>query len=702
VPTSASPKDLFDFGNRAKDLVGPVEITREGIEGNVCDGTGVSPPEPDDGKVCDGTNCSKGGVCVDYRASAGDHIAIGGIESSEELHAVLLDEILVERDVNGDGDEEDQVLTVRDRPSGALLPIGDSPECIYPPGCPGDGSCPRADGRAVVMLPIDGHEFPALGLGEDVIAFVEDCQAQYPAPAPCTGDVLRIYCKTTCPGNPPQPWLEEITSGDLIPAQDQVIDDWVLQVSESGKVFFRDSCKSLHVLDGHGGPGTVPQSVAPASLVATAEENAAFVWFEPPSPVPGCPAAGPSQDLNGIVHLWSGGSGSGENLGCAATELDMSPEWIAALVPEPKSTADPMRSVPQCPGPRGQGDFNGDGDCDDDVVFVTEIGGGQTRPCEDPSWRNLQQAGRDLGVSESVVAYLRPQDGDLMQIYFAGAGTFADLDQQAEGYVLGARIKQKGKRGKCHVLAFHTSEETQGENLNDAGGDADTDDKVLQIFDLVTGENHPASSLRNTGQSVRECDWMICDPRQPYRIEERLLRFVSYECDQGGPITSGCPLQPGQSLMSTTSGTDLLGDGDADDLVMQVLDVCQPQVFFAGWEADGTPLPAEEPLSLMSLRADRHIESVVLAGRCIEDLRRPCIPDAMKDYERCPSGSWCKVSEPERGLLSFLRRFGAEEEGTCHRDQGVCFGSEDCPAGLECQLDNTKVYFHADDRRQRQ
>jgi hypothetical protein len=54
----------------------------------------------------------------------------------------------------------------------------------------------------------------------------------------------------------------------------------------------------------------------------------------------------------------------------------------------------------------------------------------------------------------------------------------------------------------------------------------------------------------------------------PYRVAGNQVRFLTRECDQGGSVTAGC----------AGGGTDLNGDGDAGDLVVQVLDVCERRV----------------------------------------------------------------------------------------------------------------------------
>src|SRR5262249_42538314 len=90
-------------------------------------------------------------------------------------------------------------------------------------------------------------------------------------------------------------------------------------------------------------------------------------------------------------------------------------------------------------------------------------------------------------------------------------------------------------------------------------GDDDSDDDVLQVYDAKSG------LLINTEQAVTPCRLEACDPSIPYQVLDHTVRFLTYECDQGGPVTNGCP----------TGGTDLNGDGDAADLVLQVFNVAR-------------------------------------------------------------------------------------------------------------------------------
>ena len=86
-----------------------------------------------------------------------------------------------------------------------------------------------------------------------------------------------------------------------------------------------------------------------------------------------------------MVHLSRAGAPA-ENLGCAASAVSLSTDWVAALVSE----AD-----------QGGSDLNGDGDTLDDVVEVHRVTDGPGA-CSAPTWRNLGQAAESVDVSGSA------------------------------------------------------------------------------------------------------------------------------------------------------------------------------------------------------------------------------------------------------------------------------------------------------------
>ena len=279
----------------------------------------------------------------------------------------------------------------------------------------------------------------------------------------------------------------------------------------------------LRVFDIASDPSQV-LTLCPADKVVVTDGMAAFLRPEAAGVARGCPA-GPhgDADLNGdgdvtdeVVHFWNGPGAAPENLGVAATEIALSSSWLAALVqlPVPPGTVGPAPTELQ-------------------VLRLNPRG----------SWKRVAPAAPDrVEVSGSSVAFLSPER--VLQIYDADTGDLKDVGEEAEDFVLGERL-----------VAFRTSEAAHGRDLN---GDHDTADDVLQIYDLQK------SLLINTAQAVTPCPLEACDPRLPYQVLNDTVTFLTFECDQGGPLKdAGC----------ATGGTDLDGNGDADELVLQTFNV---------------------------------------------------------------------------------------------------------------------------------
>src|SRR5262249_28073244 len=150
-----------------------------------------------------------------------------------------------------------------------------------------------------------------------------------------------------------------------------------------------------------------------------------------------------------------------------------------------------------------------------------------------------------------VVAFLKPAAlHHVLELYAPATGTLVPTGQAAEGLVCNERI-----------VAFRTSEAAQGLSLN-GPPDGDQADDVLQTYDLSRPQrlatSHPADCVGNSHQAVRACPFEACDPRLPYRVKGDAVKFLTFECDQGGVVTTSCP----------GGGTDLNGDGDAGDLII--------------------------------------------------------------------------------------------------------------------------------------
>jgi Tol biopolymer transport system component len=370
----------------------------------------------------------------------------------------------------------------------------------------------------------------------------------------------------------------------------------------------------LMTLDANGMTGpTQTTQLCPADQVAVADGKAAFLRPEASGPATNCPsgtAVGSGVDLNNdgdandeVVHFWDGNTV--QNLGRAATVVKLSSTHIAALISEAGDGAI----------------YNNDGDKDDTVV--------QVRKLDANAWTNLGQAADSLDLNGTTVAVITPEaaqgpasindDGDtldrVLQVADANKGKIVlgkdttPRAMAAEEFVLGDRADTAC--GPRQLVAFRTSEQAEGRNLNGTSNgksttDVDMNDFVLQVYDVVTG------TLFNTGQAVTPCTLEACDPRQPYRVSGSRVTFLTYEPDQG-------------------VNQDLSGEGNLTDLVLQVYDVCGDHV---------TPIGRVDPKSKAQPPLDEPDKShafVAPAGRC--DLGVTCDPNGLPS---CGDGAFCE------------------------------------------------------------
>lgn len=437
---------------------------------------------------------------------------------------------------------------------------------------------------------------------------------------------------------------------DTVLFEDGALDDDVLEVFDLGTSEITTLC--------------------PASEVATHDGAAVFLM---PEFGAGPPTSCPSGSLNGdadlddeIVLLWSGG-GTPVSLGIGARAVSLSGTLVGALVGEVEN----------------DGDRNGDADDDDAVALVHPVGGapGTWLPAgEAPAADTILVAG-------SFLVLLTPEDaqgdgplngdGDtsdrVLQV-MDDAGQITDLGrlggerQAAEEFVVGERTGCLDG-SEVHLVAFRTSEAAQGNgSLN---GDADADDDVLQVLDLVSGLVLP------TEQAVTPCTFEVCDPRRPYKIEGSTLRFLTLEADQGGQ--------------------DLDGDGSADDLVVQEIDFCAPtaQANRGSYGAvDLDERGASDPLE--TREASLVIDSP--AGRCsVSEGGLPLTCDPAAGSDPCPAlraGTFCNPATHTCSLrVPGSCRVGASDcpgdsscrVGVCAPAPRACDGASNCRVGETCQ-----------------
>jgi hypothetical protein len=179
-------------------------------------------------------------------------------------------------------------------------------------------------------------------------------------------------------------------------------------------------------------------------------------------------------------------------------------------------------------------DLNGDGDALDFAFQVLTLGSGAiTGVGIDAS--GALACGGDLfafGVGEHAQGNA-DINGDLdtfdfvLHVYDAGTSTLTSVGLPVASVVASPSL-----------VAFAVPELSQGLGGTDLNGDGDTDDRVLHVFDPVT------AATTNVGQEAGSASNII--------VVGTTVAFVTSEAAQGG--------------------TDLNGDGDAGDTVLQVYD----------------------------------------------------------------------------------------------------------------------------------
>jgi Tol biopolymer transport system component len=243
-------------------------------------------------------------------------------------------------------------------------------------------------------------------------------------------------------------------------------------------------------------------------------------------------------------------------------------------------------------------DLSGDGDVNDTVLEVLDASGPPATP--------IPIAPADeVAVANGVAAFLRPEsagapgfpDGidlngngtttDKLLYTWSqatglqnwGFGVAASAVRISDNYVAALRTDNafpiwfaldggsSGSSGEvadtiqmCGSSVMVWIAREAGSNT-DFNGDGDKTDRVLWVWDVSSG----SSAFANVGQAAED---FVCSAN--------LVAFRTHECAQGGSVKKGCP----------GGGTDLNGDGDAADDVMQVYDISRPECLLPGFPAD--------------------------------------------------------------------------------------------------------------------
>ncbi len=394
----------------------------------------------------------------------------------------------------------------------------------------------------------------------------------------------------------------------------------------------------------------------------------------------------PGSILNGdgdiddrVVHFYPGrvgGSGTSgsvtnpvQSLGLSGRDLALSRDVLVVLVSEDDE---------------GQQILNADGDDDDAVVYVCDRAGGL------PTCVNTERAGIDLilvgGVPDLGPDGL-PRSGDEPFVRQSIAALEVDSAwPQPIGAAFLTREQDQGldlngdallddqvlmlatldgtpvRPGGTGVAASEFSVGTDliafrrpETDIGDQNGDGDTDDLILQVYDLRDG------MVKSSGSSAEVCELEACDPTQPYRVRDGTVRFLTRE---------------------SAERRDLNGDLDADDLVVQLFN---PQAPAGGQvevlaEVEDVPEASEgsglgiDPLAPPPFDAPDEASQIALSqGVCVEPSPTACSSDL-----DCAGDGATFVCDADAGA--------------CKRRGATCRADLDCVAGVEtCEPDFTAV-----------
>jgi Tol biopolymer transport system component len=424
----------------------------------------------------------------------------------------------------------------------------------------------------------------------------------------------------------------DLVTGDTNFLRDQFVRG--IDVTDTGSDITGDGDLDDTVLEQLDTRTATVTTLCPADQVAAAGGVAAFLRPEAAGAMVGCPAVPSGTDE--IVHVANGGSV--QSLALAASAVSISAQCSGGSNMGQVCDADA-----DCPGASCAASWIA-ALATDAVPGRTEL---EVHPAASGSWTDVGQAADAAQVNGGLVAFITPEalqgtdlNGDhdkkdrVIQVYDADAPLLTNLGQAAEEFVAGT---QKPACAQSPVIAFRTSEAAQGNK--DLNGDGDRTDFVLQFW--AKGLN--GDLVINTGHAVTPCNLQACDPRQPYQVNRSQIKFLTRESDQG---------------------KDLNGNGNLNDLVLQIFDVCSGQVTVVG-AVDETVTNAN-PLAAGG--TPQTGASVVVTGgnRCFSTAAT-CTSDAdCTAPAACVAGGIC---------------------GTASAVPASCATSADCPAGTSCLPD---------------
>ncbi len=190
--------DLYDAGAFASlaqnggAVVIPRSASSAGIDG-VCQ-------LPDHALCATDAQCTASGdACVLYALEAQNAVSLDSLTSAtDEIFVLTGSETVDGVDRNGDADAIDFVVTLRDRATGRIYPLG-APSGFAPDGSslPTCGIPGTPESRAVFTIPEQGFQLPAIAFEGDIAAFLESEAGENQCDENGDGDradaILRVF-----------------------------------------------------------------------------------------------------------------------------------------------------------------------------------------------------------------------------------------------------------------------------------------------------------------------------------------------------------------------------------------------------------------------------------------------------------------------------------------------------------------------------
>ena len=451
----------------------------------------------------------KHGQAKGFRVGKCDPVPLTGLRSSGLALAYARDESLrAEGDLNQDQDATDRVAQLQDPKTAGLV-------------------CKPPTRKAVAEMTTGGIMRPMLEVEGSIVAFIESEAKQYKdynKDGDMDDNFLRVMNAqgTDLTGGTD---IEIDVRPPLVlngrqPANDpDVVVHGHAFVISGDLVFYRARGNSL----ASGTPPTLHVlATAPtrrvydlgigACAVAVVDQRA--LVLSPESPSADCQSG-----VRRVAYLYDGKSAPASTpspLNVVANRIALSDSVLAVTVPE---MADSNYR-------------NTDGDTADDVLAVRAIAASGVKPT------SLQTSADDIGVTGNTVVFITREASE------GAAGTDLNGDKDVADRVLrvyayGSMVPPvvtglPGQAAAEFVLAggfvaFRTSETDQGDAV--LNGDDDTDDEVMQAYDLAAG------TLMNTGQAALAQDEPGLEWMRPYAIRGRTVFFLTREQDQGRDLT---------------------------------------------------------------------------------------------------------------------------------------------------------------------